>query len=337
MKHFILDLQLFAEAIADANITTSSGLPDEIKTFYEKTLIELASPELVHDRFAQKKNIPANAGTSIEFRKFAPLTDDITALVLKENEIPDGQALEETNVTGTIAVYGGYVKISDKLELTAIDKVIVEATKKIAEQAGKTMDTITREKMMEGTNVYFVPAHGGTASETAVTKRESIVGAACYLRVKDIFRAAAILKGVDAKQIDGAYIAIIHPNVAYDLMMGAGNAWIDITKYSKSEEIYDGEIGKIGGVRFIQSSQAKVLKGAGANGSNNVYVTFVIAKDAYATTGINGGEVEHIFHAKGEIGGPLNQYSTVGWKGSKTAEILHDDYLLRIESGCTIG
>lgn len=336
MKHFILNLQLFADTHADANTTTSPGLSHEAKTFYEKTLIELAGPELVHDRFAQKKNIPANAGTSIEFRKFSPLTDDIEALVLKENEIPDGQTLEETAVTGTISDFGGYVKITDKLELTAIDKVIVEATKKIAEQAGKVMDTVTREKMMEGTNVYFVPAHAGTANETAVTKRESLLGATCYLRVKDIFRGAAILKAADAKQIDGSFVAIIHPNVAYDIMMGAGTAWIDITKYNKSDEIFDGEIGKIGGVRFVESSQAKVIKGAGASGAN-VYVTFLIAKDAYATTGIDKGEVEHIFHSKGEIGGPLNQYSTVGWKGRKTAEILHDPYLLRIESGCTIG
>lgn len=328
-----INLQLFAENIANVNYTGSAGLSDEVKTFYEKQLIELAGPELVHDRFAQKKNIPANGGTSIEFRQFAPLTDDLEKLALVENKIPDGQDLVESKVTAQIADFGGYVKVSDKVELTAIDPILVQATKKIAEQAAKVMDKVTREKMLEGTNVYYCPkVTNGT--ETEVTARAQIT-ADSLLRVKDVFRAAAILNATDAKTIDGSYVAIIHPHVAYDLMCGAGDAWMDIQKYSNADKIYNGEIGKIGNVRFVESSKAKIIGGAGAN-SANVYTTFFIAADAYATTEIAGGGVEHIFHGKGEIGGPLNQYSTVGWKARKTAEILVDDYLLRVESGSSM-
>ena len=75
----------------NTNTTTQPSLSDENKTFWDKALIVLAGPELVHDQFAQTRDIPRGSGKTIEFRQFDPLPE-ITA-PLDEGVTPGGQEL----------------------------------------------------------------------------------------------------------------------------------------------------------------------------------------------------------------------------------------------------
>lgn len=215
-QHF--DIQRFAAA--GTQTTGTSTLSAEMKTFYDKTLLDNAEPQLVHDQFGQERNIPAHGGKTIEFRKFSSLAKATTALT--EGVTPDGKSLTVTSKTATVAQYGDYIVQSDMLELTAIDNTIVEATRLLGDQAGRTLDTVTREVLAGGTNVLYCPKIATDGTETAVTARASL-DATCLLTVKQVFRAAAILKAANAPKINGDYVAIIHPYVAYDLMMAAGD------------------------------------------------------------------------------------------------------------------
>ena len=327
-----VDIQRFA-GNPNTNTTGTSTLSAEMKTFYDKTLIDEAEPELVHDQFGQERNIPKNGGKTIEFRKFTALPKATTPLT--EGVTPDGRSLSVTSQTATVSQYGDYVTLSDMLEMTAIDNTIVETLSLIGSQAGRTLDTVTREKLAAGTNVMYQPTPSSTG-ETAVTSRAGLT-AKNVLTVKQVFRAAAALKAANAKPINGDFVAIIHPYVAYDLMMEAGDQWIDIQKYQHPENIYNGEIGKIGGVRFVQTTEAKIWKGTDDNCADGVAVfgTLFIAANAYGKTSVNGGGLETIVKQKGSGGtsDPLDQRSTIGWKAVKTAEILTEEYMIRVESG----
>lgn len=325
-RRFALVINLFAES--NTNVTTDTGLSDAMKTYYSDHLIDLAEPELIHDQFADKYPIPKNGGKTIEFRKYNPLGKALTPLV--EGVTPAGQKLSLSVLTATIAQYGGYVETSDILQLTAIDPIIVQATEQIASQAGRTLDTITREVMVGGTNVMYAPN-----GETAITSRTAVTNA-CKLTPQVIRKAVMILKRQNAPKIDGSYVAIIHPDVAYDLM--SDSEWIDIHKYEASVNIFNGEIGKLAGVRFIENTEAKIFAQAGASGAN-VYATMVLGKGAYATTDVSGGGLRHIVKPLGSAGSadPLDQRATVGWKAIKTAERLIEQYMLRIESGASEG
>ena len=247
MTDYILNIQNFA-AGTEVNKTTSTNLSAEMKTFYDKTLITLASPYLVHDQFGQKRDIPKNGGKIIEFRKFSSLPKALTPLT--EGVTPTGNKLNVSSVSATVEQYGDYIEQSDLLELTAVDNTIVEATKQLASQAGLTMDTIVRNEIVGGTNVLYCPKVAANGTETAVTSRSQIDKTA-LLRVKDVFRAAAELKAMNAPKIDGYYVGIIHPYVAYDLMQEAGNQWMEVQKYATPENMLKGEIGCLGGVRFV--------------------------------------------------------------------------------------
>lgn len=402
-----LNLQRFADVMnASTSATLGNDLSPEMKTFYDKNLIRLAEPYLVHDRFGQEKPIPRGNGKTIEFRRFSKLPKALTPLT--EGVAPDGQALNVSAITATVAQYGGYVKITDILQLAAIDPVITEATELIAQQAGRTLDTVVREVLNGGSNVQY--------GEGAVTTRAALTSgtASHLLTVKGVRMAVRTLEAADTPKVDGSYIGIIHPNVAFDLM--SDSKWEDWQKYTSPEHMYNNEIGRIANVRFVQSTEAKVFTAddlgsdsatltingavsanattavldggtfaanalagrkllidgktytvasntassgtatvtlksgekfaaitdntvvypgeAGAAGAD-VYSTLIFGANAYGRTSIQGGGLETIIKSKEQAGGPLNQYSTVGWKATKVAERLVEEYMVRIETACT--
>ena len=313
-----MSLQLFA----DIQTTLTEGLSAEMKTFYDMTLIDEAAPALVHDQFGQKRPIPKNGGKVIEFRKFAPLTKALTPLT--EGVTPEGKSLDVTTITAEVSQYGDFITMSDMLELTAIDNVVVEALKLLGRQGGAPLDTVVRNILHTGTNVMYCPKIAEDGSETAVTSRATLDNT-CRLTVKQVQKAVAKLRAQNAPPISGKYVAIIHPYAAYDLMRD--KEWIDAHKYAQPENMYEGEIGEIAGVRFVQTTEAKIYEGG-------IFGTLIFGEGAYGNTEIAGGGMETIVKQKGSAGtaDPLDQRSSVGWKGQKTAEILVEQYMVRVES-----
>ena len=330
-KTMKLDLQMFATASTqNQNTTGESGMSAEMKTFYEKRLIDQAEPALVHDQFGDPYPIPANGGKNIEFRKYDSLPKATTPLT--EGVTPDGQTMNVSTVTAEVKQYGGWVPITDTLQLTAIDNNIIQATKIIASQAGRTLDTIVRDVLAGGTNVIYAPKIGEGGAETAVTSRATL-DATCQLTSDLIARAATQLKAMNADPIGTSFVGIIHPYVAYELRRDPD--WIDVHKYAQPDEIYNGAIGTLHGVRFVETSEAKIWKGTGCPAGLAVFSTLILGAHAYGSTEIEGGGLEHIVKQLGYGDDPLNQRASVGWKAHKTAERLVEQYMVRIESAST--
>ena len=161
------NIQLFA----DAQTNTTGTMSVEMKTFYEKRLIDNAEPNLVHDQFGDKYPIPEGSGKTIEFRRYSPLPKALTAIT--EGVTPDGDNLQVSAVTATVAQYGNWIRLSDMLELSAIDRNVEQATKLLGAQAGRTLDTITREELNGGTNVLYAATSRRIAgwTSTCFTRR----------------------------------------------------------------------------------------------------------------------------------------------------------------------
>lgn len=332
----------------NTNVTTQTGtgqdLSGEMKTYYSDYLIDLAEPELVHDQFGQKHPIPKNGGKTIEFRKYDPLPKALTPLT--EGVTPNGQKLSMGVITATVAQYGGFVELSDMLLLTAIDNNLVQATRLLASQAGRTLDTITREVLNGGTNVQY--AEGQVSARADLAGGSDTAGDNHYLTVDAVRKAVRFLKVMNAPRINGYYAGIIHPDCSYDLM--SDPKWVNVKTYSDPDGIYEGEIGKIEGVRFVETSEAKVWEKAGKDwgqdsgtpaapkaASRDVYSTLILGANAYGVTEISGGGLQHIVKQLGSAGtaDPLNQRATAGWKATKVAERLVEPYMVRIETTST--
>jgi N4-gp56 family major capsid protein len=417
---FLFDLQRFAAgggALTNTtanyvnsytgDVTSWSGvntLSAEMKTYYDTELLENARPEMVHAQFGRKQSIPKGRGKSIEWRKFNTLAN---ADKLTEGVIPTGQKLGVSNLTDTVDQYGTYVSVSDMLELTAIDPVILEANTELSASAGRTQDELVRNDLMTGTSVIYAQRVYNSAL-TDVTSRGTL-DATAKLTPDTVNRAVTFLKKNNAPTINGDYVAIIHPSVAYDLR--SSDEWLDVHKYAATSEIFEGEIGKLHGCRFIETTQAKIFRGddlasnsrtlainyvsgysgaitsvtfdggtvaedaligrtilingipavvtdntastitfastnfgsvandtviypgEGAGAGLACYATLFLGKEAFGTVDVAGGGLQMIIHDKHSAGGPLDQFSTIGYKlTTNGAKILYQDRMVRVES-----
>lgn len=314
--------------------TAAQDLSPEMKIFYDKALLRVAEPKLIHDQFGQKRPIPAGNGKTIEFRKFSALEKALTPLT--EGITPAGQSYGVTAITATISQYGGYIMTTDMLNLTAFDNNMAEITKMLGSQAGRTSDTITRDILAAGTNVSWAD-NGGDGNDARTD-----LGADDVLTIADIKKAVRKLKRVNAETIKGDFVAIVHPDTVYDLMND--DEWIEANQYAGSQKIFEGEIGKMYGVRFVETTEAKIWKDdtcptISSGVYRPVYGTLVVAANAYGVTSINGGGIQTITKQLGSAGSadPLDQRATMGWKLNKVAKILNNDYMVRIEHTCSYG
>lgn len=326
-----MNLRQFTDSTT-LNTTYNSGMTEQMKTFYVNELLQFAEPNFVFKQFAKIVPLPKNSGKAMEIRylsPFAAVTTDLT-----EGVTPDATIMDWNSITATLRQIGAFVPMSDLVEMLTYDPVVMEVTKKLGAQAGKSIDTLIRDVVSGGTNVQYVAnVASGTATEN--TERSTINNTAT-MTVDELFKAAATLKSQDAPTINGDYVAVMHPYVAADLMRTSD--WKDIVKYQNAEKIYNGEIGKIGNVRVVETTNAKVWASAGATiGSTSnkysVFATMVLAQDAYMFTELEGAGLEHIVKQLG-YADALNQKGSVGWKSSCLAKRLIEQYMVRIETGC---
>ena len=344
------DLQYFAEAGSVVNATNGyvnagSGaredftdaktLSPELKAFYDTELLENARTELFYAQFAKRQPLPKNHKGQVEWRKWNTFE---RAAKLTEGVIPTGQKFGVTTVTGAVDQYGTYTAITDKLELRAYDDVILGATEEMGASAAETQEKLIRDALLLGTNVLYCDnvtlATGAVGSTpTQCGQMEASATQMSLLTPAMINKAVTILKKNRAPRINGRYYAVIHPSVAHDLRQCEG--WIEAHKYAAPEELFNGEIGELHGVRFIENVFAPVLGGEDYQNKagTRTYATYFFGKDAFGIIDPEGGALEMIIHDKGEIGGPLNQFSTIGYKfETNGATILYPERLLRVMS-----
>ena len=323
-----IDLQLFAwsegtagsPSVNPVNVTTQSSMSPTMKTFYDTTLLENAREAMIFTQFGKKQPMK---GKKIEWRKFNTFAKALTPLT--EGVIPTGQTFGMTNIEGEITQHGDFTAVSDRLELESYDDVIFGATEEMGAAEGETYDTLTRNILVAGNSVLYCPN-----GDAEVTSRSAITNA-CILTPDVVNRAATWLKKNKAPKINGSYVALIHPSVAYDLRNS--KEWKEYHQYNDVAPIFKGEIGELHGVRFIETNEAKIWK----DGDSAVYATLFLGKDAFGILDPEGEGMEMIIKSKGQIGGPLEQFSTIGYKFCHGAKILYQERMLRVESGSFYG
>lgn len=434
---FVNNTYGYSNAYTGQTVTTNEMSPG-MKTYYDTEMLENMREKLVFAQFAKKYRLPANHGMTMEWRKWKTMPNIER---LQEGVIPPGRPFGQTATTASIAQHGAYLTISEQLDMKHIDDVIVGAQSELSHAAARTMDTIHRDGVLAGaTNVLYADAVNKNdgykkveENPLAVYELSNFPEAANLLTPETVARVKTIMEGNNVPKVNGKwYVAVIHPHAAFDLIRNP--EWNDFHKYSATEEIFNGEIGELYGVRFVQTTQAPVLVGdplfsqeqrylnvtgytalsapaniANGNGygmgtmyqitvSDNlsaaeanyedligqyvlwvngghmgraivegvdvagkkifvdeavdlasggkllpgnggyetaednkamaVFATMFFGQDAYGIIDPDGGSIQMIIKGKGEIGGPLEQFSTVGTKFETGTKILYPERCL---------
>lgn len=241
--------------MANTNINTTISLSTNAKfpmKYYDRQLLESAKTRFVHAEFGQKRPIPRNSGKYVNFRRWNLFDPNTAFRGLTEGQTPIGQTLSQTDVEATVRQYGAYVEVTDLLDLTAYDEVINDSAELLGEQLGTVVEWVTRDAMCAGSNVQYA---GGKTSRTQLTSSDKLTS-------EEIRKAVRTLKKNKARPFceDGRkphFVCICSPESTYDLQND--EMWKSVSTYGNSEAIYSGEIGRLFGVVFVESTEAKVF------------------------------------------------------------------------------
>lgn len=354
MEELILNLQLFGDAEtvytgagslvnatgnyvnaytgATENFASPNTLSPTMKTYYDTELLENARDTLVYAQLGKKQTLPAHRGKVVEWRKWNTLPD---LGKLTEGVIPTGKKLGMTSMTVEISQYGDYVAITDQLDLHAVDNAILGATEELGAAGGRTYDKLVRNVLKGNTTVLYADEYNAGAFVSTPASRTALKAAAitnshqCYLTPDMVAKAVRVLRTNNAPYYEGNnYVCVIHPSLTYDLRKSSD--WVEAHKYASPEQIYNGEIGSLHGVRFIETNLCPVWKDA-ASDTAVFYTAMVFGKDAFGVVDPAGAGMESIIKDKSQVGGPLEQFSTVGTKMSMATKILYPERMVCIE------
>ena len=305
----------------DTNMTTSSGLSPAMITFYNRTLLKNMEPNLVHLQFADVYPMPMNNGKVMNMRKLLPLEGSVNPL--SEGNPGDCVLLSEIEKTVQLEQYGQYGRFTDLFDFANIDVKLAEKVETFANAGARSIDALVRDELATCSNVIYA---NGKTERGALTSGDKLTSV-------ELRKAVKMLKNNLAEKIDGYYVAIVSPDVVYDLQ--DDETFIAVSKYQDKENIYTGEVGRLFGVRLVESTEAKVFEGAGASGAD-VASIIVLGKHAYGVTSWKGAKPRTIIKGVGSAGtaDPLDQINTVGWKmDGFGVKLLQPEYAVRIECG----
>ena len=306
----------------DTNMTTSTGISAGMLTYYNRVLLKYFEPNLVHLQFADVHPMPLNNGLIQNFRKLVPVETKTTELV--EGNPGDGVLLAETAVNVELKQYVDYGRFTDKFDFANADIKIAQKVELFGDAGARSIDTLVRDELATCPNVIYA---GGKASRSALTTSDKITSL-------ELRKAVRTLKKNKAKPFDGGYyVAIVGPDVIYSLQ--EDESFVSVAQYQNKEAIFTGEVGRLWGIRFVESTEAKIFEGAGAS-SADVASVIVLGKYAYGITTWKGAKPRVIIKPAGSAGtaDPLDQINTVGWKmDGFGVKLLQPEFAVRIEAG----
>lgn len=303
----------------------TTQVPDAVSTFYDRSMLTKAKPLLVHTKYAQVRDIPKGSTDNIRFRRYSLLSAATDPLV--EGVTPSLATLAVTNVDATVQQYGNGVLITDKLSFTTQDPLLTEIADVLGENAGNTLDQLTRDELATTTTIQYAStaaANSDITSAMKITKSEvqEAVRTLKNNNAKKITSMVSASDGFNTAPIPAAFIGICHPNTTYDLKNIPG--FIRVEEYGQKVAM-PGEVGSLDEVRFIETTNAKVRTAVGA-GSIDVYSTIIMGADFYAISRISGEAMKNIVEGPGGNADPLHQRQTSAWKATFVATILNDAF-----------
>lgn len=344
----VLDLQLFDDAGTLVNATVgyvnaytgdvtpfsgSNDLSATMKEYYNKALLVHNKATRVYHQLGMVQSLPSGNGKIVEWRKMNKMED---VELLEEAVIPKGRKLGMSSVTVELAQYGAYYPISDVLDTHALDPILDKTNENLGHTAGDTYEKLIRNELMTCTNVLYaeVVANDGTIESKPQTRAELLTalkgGKNASLTPRTIARAVTVLNKADAPKFSGReYVGVLNPSNTFDLRQSP--EWIDYHKYASPTEIYTGEVGKLHGVRFLESNFSPVYRPD--ESAPALYMPMIFGKDAFAVVEPEGAGMRMIYKSFAEAGGPLEQFCTIGTKFSMAVKVLYPENMIVIECG----
>lgn len=304
--------------------STTSTLSQLMQTYYDRLFIDTAKHWLVHEEGGQMRDLPAGQGKVVYFQRYTPL--NLITAALTEGSNPSAVNLSATNVSTTVSEFGSYTSISKMLKLTAVDSKMKGAVEVMAQNAGESRDQMIRNKAFVSAGTTQLA--GGKAALSSVATTDTF-------SASEVRKAVRTLKANKAMRYDdGYFVCKTSPYASYDLM--GDSTWVNAHTYKDGSELYRGELGKLHGVRFLETTNWKETANGGASNADIIH-SFIHGKHAFGVTDLEGDEKKIYVKTPGpnSTDNPIDRFYTVGWAMSMTAVALVSDWIIEVKSGAT--
>ena len=260
-----------------------------------RQLIKSAKAELIHHQFGQKAKLEKGKGKIVAWDKMSPLP--LAKTPLTEGITPEGTSMNISRVTGIPKQYGAYIATTDQFDFFTPDPSpeMLRINETLANNAGETLDSLTADVLATGLNVYYA---GGKSARSELVEGD----VATIDTIREIVRTLKVNK---AKRIDGKYVAIVHPDIAHDLM--SDEKWIHAQQYQARAELFEGEVGELYGVRFVESPLATVFRGEKLGGHDELTLAQLDLENAmvYINEKLTIQQANSLIGRKVNIGGKI--------------------------------
>lgn len=311
--------------------STTTGLTAEMSVYYDKLFLERAQEMTVYDVASTQKRIPQNMGKTISFTRRSPLAKATTPLTEATN--PSAADMTSTQVSVALSPYGNFTKAGQLYSLTSIDEGLREHVEVHAQNAAETIDELIADELDGGGTAAIA---NSVAATSDIATSDTIDGADVRAQVRTLklnkapkFRGGAVTAN--------HYAGIIPVSVAHDLR--GDSEWLDAHRYVTPENIKNGLIGRLHGVEFFETNNEVVTADAGS-GNVDVYKTFFVGQDSYASVMLEGQDGPRIMVKQpgpNSTDNPLDLFSTVGWQANFAAKVLNSDWVIEFESASSQG
>ncbi len=313
--------------MAAPSVTTGTW-DDQVQAAFDQVAYFALRSQPLFEMIADvRSTAQTHNGSSVKFTFLADLGQATTALT--ENADVTAQALTDSQVDVALAEYGNAVITSAKLRGTSFLNVDADAANIVGYNMADSLDKLVSNEANSGTNVNY---SGGAANRGALTTGDEYTAA-------DGRKAVAQLRSRNAPGWEnGNYMAIIHPDVSYDLR--SDSAVTDVIQYQLYQDggpIRAGSIGTFNGIEYIENPRAGMIADGGAT-TFDAYQTLICGRQglakAFSRAPGFGPEPSIVV---GPVTDTLRRFNPIGWYHLVGYGIFREECLQRVESISSIG
>lgn len=277
---------------------TIDTVGDQVQTGFDLVADFALQSIPIFDQFTTVKTADTNQGDSITFHRWADLGETVTPI----DEVTDVSpvALNSSAFSVSGAEYGSVTVTTAKLRsVTMLPGFSKDQVTLVARTMAFSVDTLARTEMETSTTKTYI----GQATEGAILAGD-------ILSADEVRQQHAAAVTANIQPLGSDFIWVIHPHKAYDLKSETGDgAFIAPAQYVNTDKVYNNEIGKFAGFKFVESNRC-LINADGGDTNVDTYTSYVFGADAVAKA---------VWTPPGLVQGPVTDYLKrlvpLGWYG----------------------
>lgn len=251
---------------APAGITTQTATLAHLATvYYERQSLDRLEAMFRFAQVCESFSLPQGSGKTMQmYRTTLPGFNTNPA---SEGQIGSPVSQTTSTLTASVEQYSDFMSDSALLDETDISPTTDRMVKDLNYRAIGSVDTIIRTEIDSNSSALV-----------------STIGAT--LTASDIKVQVALLKGINVRPKEGSkFVGVIHPYASYDLIAdNTAGGFIDVLKYQSGQKVLNGELGEVGGVRLMESTNV----GTSGSSPNVLYYTYIFGEGGVGIVDLAG-------------------------------------------------